>query len=99
MTTPSARRRKLLTLANRLRGLADDVESAARHDDPLTQLVALHGTAHDLAEVRERFADGKGAAAATAKQTNTHEQIARALSVSKPYVQQMVYRGRTEGSE
>lgn len=92
--TPSARSRKLRTLAARLRSLAESVEDAAGTDDAITQLGQLHATARSMEDIRERFADGKGAAAAAAKATMTHEQIAEYLGVSKPYVQQMVYRGR-----
>jgi len=93
--TPLQTKRKLIKLALSLQALADQVDAIANSGDtPLAQLKSLHRLSGRVSKVRELFADTKGALASRAKDDYTHEQIAEALNVSKPYVQQMVYRGR-----
>lgn len=92
--TPLQRRRKAAALARSLRQLADKVDQAVDDNEmDINVLLALHRTAPLMHQVREQTADLKGAYAAAAKRTMTHIDIADALGVSKPYVQQMVYRG------
>lgn len=95
---PSERKERLLRLANRLRRMAARLEALAEVEhvgvDHLHHLAALNEMADDVEKAREAFADLKGVYATETKRTRTHGQIAELLSVSKPYVQQMVYRGR-----
>lgn len=90
--TPAQRRTRLRTLAASLKRLAAEVTATTA--DPLNALRTLHEATAKLEDVRKQIADLKGGCAEAAKDTMTHEQIAEALGVSKPYVQQMVYRGR-----
>lgn len=94
--TPSERRRQTNALVKLLRDLADKIEDTATDtdQDPLHLLGKLHAVAPTVAQARTRYANLKGELAAKAKSEHTHEEIAEALGVSKPYVQQMVYRGR-----
>jgi DNA-directed RNA polymerase specialized sigma subunit len=91
--TPTIRRRKIMALASQVNRLTADVKRCATGADPLEQLAALNELAQKVESLRESFADVKGVLAAEAKATNTHQQIGERLGVSKPYVQQMVYRG------
>jgi len=94
--TPSQRKRRLAKLARLTHKLALQFQEVADSDDPsIDKLAALNGCAAEVADLREQLADAKGFLAADAKGSLTHEQIAARLGVSKPYVQQMVYRGRT----
>jgi hypothetical protein len=67
----------------------------SRNPDALARLESLHDMNTQVSDVRQGFADLKADAAAEAKEAHTHDAIAARLEVSKPYVQQMVYRGRT----
>lgn len=94
--TPSQRKTRLKRLARLTHKLALQFQEVAESDDTsLDKLAALNSCAAEVADLREQLADAKGFLAADAKGTHTHEQIAARLGVSKPYVQQMVYRGRT----
>lgn len=93
--TPSQIRRKLRSLERDLEQLSQQVGVIAESDAPaLDKLAALHGCSPQVHSIREQIADCKGVLAARAKNDETHEAIAERLDVSKPYVQQMVYRGR-----
>lgn len=95
--TPSARRRYVTRLTREVEKLAARLERLTGEPlamPPEAVLAELHDMAAALHRIREGFADAKGVHAAAAKDTLTHEQIGALLGVSKPYVQQMVYRGR-----
>lgn len=93
----SQRRRKIQQVHRQVSILLSALTEAADQTDPLEQLNLLHAQAARVEAIRDSLADCKGAAASGAKGAYTHKQIADRLSVSKPYVQQMVYRGRALG--
>lgn len=82
-------------LQEALYALMVDVNKAVAADDPLAGLLLLHDASGNMRSVRALFADLKGVAAAQANDAGaSYPAIARRLSCSEPYVQQMVYRGR-----